>query len=315
MINHGRTLLLNATQSAGGFPGEELIPEAYRPVQLNGALRSVRAAIFGAKPDRIMLNYRAQQLLAILHASELKQYLLDLDPRITYQPEKADGVYRHAFTLSAYQTDGPDLEFFLGGAAEVDPDTTGICRYTWLVYPFVDSCIDDLDLLSPVLASSPFSPCIISSIDSEFDILSPAMTSTPFSLSNELEAPAINVQVTPGGDIQTYEYTTESDLTSQIPLAGTGFYMQFRTPFTTQEFRVTADVKPRNSSAQILKKLDTIGEPSQLELFGVGSSIGNTDPMKTCYRLWKDSRESPYRLAAATFALIYQTEQARLGRG
>lgn len=46
--------------------------------------------LFGSEPDADMLNYRARQLMALLHAGPLVEHVLALDPRITYRFDTAD---------------------------------------------------------------------------------------------------------------------------------------------------------------------------------------------------------------------------------
>ncbi len=88
MINHGRNLLLNANGSSfvrDDVPGEEYVPPDFRSVRLPTSLQRVRSVLFGDRPDRLMLNYRTRELLQLLHATELREFLTDLDPRITYE--------------------------------------------------------------------------------------------------------------------------------------------------------------------------------------------------------------------------------------
>lgn len=88
MINHGRSLLLNANGSSfvrDDVPGEEYIPPDFQSVRLPTSIQRVRSVLFGDRPDRLMLNYRTRELLQLLHATELREFLTDLDPRITYQ--------------------------------------------------------------------------------------------------------------------------------------------------------------------------------------------------------------------------------------
>jgi hypothetical protein len=86
-VNHFRCLLMNldgpAADPAGDVAGE-LIDPAYRKVAVPSELRAVRAALFGAAPDRHMLGYRCRQLLALVHATPLAEYVTALDPRVTY---------------------------------------------------------------------------------------------------------------------------------------------------------------------------------------------------------------------------------------
>lgn len=90
MYNHARTLLMNLPGENNSFfadcPGDQLIPTEFKSVRLPSYLEVIRSRIFGVAPDRLCLNYRSHQLLQILEANaELQQYVLALDPRITYR--------------------------------------------------------------------------------------------------------------------------------------------------------------------------------------------------------------------------------------
>lgn len=89
MINHARTLLLNISGSTAAgypYPGEEVVPQEFVALSLPQSLVVVRNLLLGTDPDRAMLNYRLRQLLTLVHASELGDYLTKLDSRITYWP-------------------------------------------------------------------------------------------------------------------------------------------------------------------------------------------------------------------------------------
>ncbi len=88
MFNHVRTLLLNRDGRSGpgpDFPGEEPVPAAYRVVLLPPAVTAARSVLFGQDPDRVYLNYRLQEYMTLLHATELVEHVLAFDPRVTYE--------------------------------------------------------------------------------------------------------------------------------------------------------------------------------------------------------------------------------------
>jgi hypothetical protein len=88
MFNHARTLLLNIDGSNDPGPdylGEELVPAAFKSVELTSPLLAVRSVLFGAQPDRAILNYRIYQLLSLIEKTDLQGFVTDLDPRITYK--------------------------------------------------------------------------------------------------------------------------------------------------------------------------------------------------------------------------------------
>jgi hypothetical protein len=118
MINHARTLLLNVSglSSQRQEPGEEYIPETFRPLELPSYLQTPRKVIFGSAPDRYFLNFRARELMAYLHQTELEEYVKALDPRVTYWPEPQRPFYDTEKQLRVTQTFGVDqiTPFFSG---------------------------------------------------------------------------------------------------------------------------------------------------------------------------------------------------------
>jgi hypothetical protein len=136
MLNHVRCLLMNVPGSAGSFdaPGEEAVDPAYvPPPSLPAALRTVRSVLFGADPDRTMLNYRCAQLLAVVHASPLAGFVTRLDPRLTYPPADPSLADAGPWTPAAYRTaGGPDDALAVTGAPEA-PDVIGRCRHAFAV--------------------------------------------------------------------------------------------------------------------------------------------------------------------------------------
>lgn len=99
MINHARTLLLNldgSTSPGSTYPGEEFVPAGYRAVQIPNSLERVRSILLGISSDRALKNYRLRQLLNIVHSTSLGDYLIELDPRITYWPSTDTTLLRSA---------------------------------------------------------------------------------------------------------------------------------------------------------------------------------------------------------------------------
>ena len=98
MINHVRTLLLNQT---GGSPvrGEQYVPPEFAEIPLSTQLMNVREQLFGTNPSRETLNYRLAQYLTLIHATELREFVTALDPRLTY-PQAGNAAL---FGVSGYQ--------------------------------------------------------------------------------------------------------------------------------------------------------------------------------------------------------------------
>jgi hypothetical protein len=130
MYNHCRTLLLNrAAVDPDAYPGEELVPQEFREIRLPSYLTNVRARLFGADPDRTMLNYRLKQFLPLLHQTELAPFVTDLDPRITYDvADEHDLVLPAMFQPSVTQVSGSGAALLLSGNPAA-PDMGGQLHY------------------------------------------------------------------------------------------------------------------------------------------------------------------------------------------
>ena len=144
MFNHARTLLLNISGSnSPGFSylGEELVPADYAEITLPSYLENVRRPLFGAAPDRAMLNYRTRQLLTLIADTDLQEYITDLDSRITYTLGKDKVFTQHGTwdpVVSQYGGTADDI-ITLAGTPE-RPDFTGKSFYQF-----------NVDILSPTV--------------------------------------------------------------------------------------------------------------------------------------------------------------------
>lgn len=129
MLNHFRTLLVNlaGSQSAADVPGGELVEPSFRPVALPAAVQAVRAALFGQSPDQAMLNYRARQLLCLVHASTLAGYALKQDPRVSYDFLDSDLAQDRLYDPRVATLDGTGTLNVFGRPAA--PDATGRMRH------------------------------------------------------------------------------------------------------------------------------------------------------------------------------------------
>lgn len=137
MYNHARTLLLNLSGNDRYFaniPGDELIPSSYSSQELPNYLRQLRAVLLGASPDRAMLNYRAAQLLELVESTELQQYVLDLDPRITYSSYQLQLAAPSTFepVVTQYGEDDP-LKILTVIGSPTSPDASGVSGYDYRV--------------------------------------------------------------------------------------------------------------------------------------------------------------------------------------
>lgn len=293
MINHFRTLLLNAKPGVGGYPGEELVPPDFVPVTLSGGLPTVRQLLFGQNPDRLMLNYRAQQLLAVVASTELQSFVTQLDPRLTYDVAETTAIYRHQFMLTGSRIAGDQVALYVGGEPGFLPDLTGRCQLRWRA-----------------LVNGP-SSVTVSSMTPPYDTAVYGYSSVDgLSTAVPLLGSGFHFQFQAGaGQLGWQEMTLEQWLTMTeedwlaLTIEGAGVFD------TNPVFSFSADVRPTRDPAVLLAALDNLGEPVHLQLFGVGSTM--PEPMATFYRLWKDHKEPAYRLGAAVCALVYRTEDLR----
>lgn len=97
-------------------------------MKLSSGQQAIRRILFGADPDQYMLNYRARQLLALVHASPLVEYVTKLDPRITYRFDTADLFAEQIYTPQVTNLTGDAGLRIVGEAAA--PDITGRMRYS-----------------------------------------------------------------------------------------------------------------------------------------------------------------------------------------
>jgi len=133
MFNHARTLLVNLSGTSGYFPdypGDELIPADYAQIELPTYLDIFRMRLFGASPDRAMLNYRTAQLLQLIAATELQYYVSALDPRLTYDVSR-DLIHENLFQPRIKRTQGTGQLTLLGST--ISPDASGQSMYQFQV--------------------------------------------------------------------------------------------------------------------------------------------------------------------------------------
>jgi len=124
MINHVRTLLHNMAATGSD---DEWVPQDFVPQAIPAAVQKVRDIVFGNPP---VTGLRLQQVMQMLHATELEEYVLAYDPRITYLPfdaahlgNTADGGLPELLpALITTLTVDDDIELF--GDGEQEPNKT-----------------------------------------------------------------------------------------------------------------------------------------------------------------------------------------------
>ena len=135
MLNHIWTLLLNDSVSAPvtGRIGELPRDLNYKKVTLPSGLMSVRNSLYGATPDKEMLNYRSKQLLTCVLNSALAAYAFEFDARNTYNENTVDFLNATAYKPEPKLINGVStLNMNISGSA-VAPDASGIMRHSYTV--------------------------------------------------------------------------------------------------------------------------------------------------------------------------------------
>lgn len=114
-------------------PGAEVIAPGYRPLTLTGPLESVRRVLFGAAPDLGYALYRTAQYLNLLHALETSDWVLALDPRVTYDPNRSGFGLEYAEGVSyRLGENGQTAQLFVVGDPAAD-DELGRLEFDWAI--------------------------------------------------------------------------------------------------------------------------------------------------------------------------------------
>jgi hypothetical protein len=149
MINHVRTLLLNATPNIDlNFPGEEFVPQVFVPLtDVPNTSKKVRTVVFGGQPDRHMLNFRLQQLMGLLHTTELDEDVRLFDSRITYWPRRGDSFFRDVYGTTVTPLSGTSGSLLPVGELTAGDDV-GQMRFYWKVEVVTSALVQVTNLLS-----------------------------------------------------------------------------------------------------------------------------------------------------------------------
>lgn len=138
MINHARSLLVNRPGGAQSLKelGEEYIPPSFQGQKLPPWMQSCWNTIFGSNPDNTYLNYRAEQLLRTIAATEYGPYLRYHDTRETYDPlgdsDFAEVNYALTSSFTSAVTAASIVEVTRRGDLVAD-ETTGTMCPKWNV--------------------------------------------------------------------------------------------------------------------------------------------------------------------------------------
>lgn len=290
MINCARTLLMNVAGPSLAYdaPGEEFIPPTYMPKRLPTAIESVRRVVFGSSPDRLYLNYRLRELMTLLHTTELEEFVLELDPRVTYWPVLEAGEFvTNVFGRTVTQLrDAPAPLYFVG---EHLPDhRLGRVDQQWRV---------ELNAAGAAIVRRQTTPLAADIYEyTTSDGLSSEVPLTGSGLRVRFREAAF---AEGGGDYWggawDEDYWPEGYWADNAQDAVTGAV-----------WLVRSVVRPTLDLGQIAQTLRTsIGEPNLLAIFGASPA----EPYKTFRNLWHDHPQLAYQLGGLLLGIIYRTNE------
>jgi hypothetical protein len=313
MINHARTLLLNIPGTAymPGVLGEEYIP-AYTPVKLPAYLQSARKILFGSTPDKVFLNFRAYELLSLIHNTELAEFVYALDPRVTYWPQKVSEFYQAAKKINVTRVGGTnDSKIYVTGdpVADVRRGTIvgeysvklinrdGAIRLV-TIEAATKSVIDEF--VSPgggMLGITKAVPLPNTGISVQ---IADYVNSTSYTLLEPVDE-AVDFLLDESGEKIILEAASQAAvLTLKRRMA------LLAADTVLMSWNIATYARPESAIISCLPRLGFLGEPAFLELFGVRNDI---EPYATFKNIWFDSPDPSYRLAAFVLAVIYRTNE------
>lgn len=234
MLNHVRTLLLNEDGNKPvdpGVPGEELVPREYRAVRLPGYLQTIRQQLFGADPDRAMLNFRLQQYMTLLHATEFEIQIRVFGSRISYDPRRMSTAWLRQPTRPTVEPLNVESSLLpLISGTQTDPEPRGKLYYEFEVTGS-DGGEVSVQQFAPDLSQKPF--------------FTPGLLDEDAKFCNPLEL----------GD-------TGFSVMAPVPLTPSS-------PPVVLRWRISGYRRPTWDVGQIAAGFRRIGEPVLLQLFGL----------------------------------------------
>ena len=132
MINGVRTLLMNRGRDGYAMlAGEEYIPPDYVRRDQPIWLKRIYRMLFGASPDRLFVNYRMRQLMEIIHATPLHEFVSETGDDLTYLPFR-DDFGADTFHRTVVPPDNTNVSIYVYGEYAAD-EAIGKTTYSWTV--------------------------------------------------------------------------------------------------------------------------------------------------------------------------------------
>lgn len=116
-------------------------------------------------------------------------------------------------------------------------------------------------------------------------------------------------RITPQASSVITEFTMTDGLSSEILLQELGYRFKINSTNPGTSWTVEGYLRPKWDLGQLVSLLERLQEPILLQLFG----LTHEEPWDTLRNLWFDHPELPYRLAGFLLAVIYRTEEVRVG--
>ena len=333
MINHARTLLLNVEPRTYNIDllGEEFIPE-FSAITLPSYLERAHKILFGTDPDKVFLNFRAYELMSLIHRTELAEFAYALDPRVTYATTGLSDFFRADSTTEIEKITGViRSNLHLSGAATADT-ALGRAYYEYVIRIINDTPTTAVAEIAPVTGATTNNTVRWAvSLPLMFKAQRPVMrVQTPeligLSEPSPIQDTGLQFQLSLGqltmdllADEDAITIETESlfkpsniavEYRPQVQAMRMPLLKLVSAPQVIAAWRIKIFVKPVSAIATCLPRLEFMGEPFYLQLFGVGNSV---EPYTTFKNIWLDHPNPAYRIAAFALAMIYRTEEVRSG--
>lgn len=309
MINHARTLLLNKPGSYYqlGVLGEEYIPADFASLYMPSYIKTPYQIIFGVNPDKVFVNYRLRELMALIHQTELAEFVYALDPRVTYWPQNDNNFLAGTLHGSVSKVAGFDAaRLRVLGDLRAD-NIRGRAFHEYFIRIVT---VDGYERAFITAAGE---------ADSDDKVIDWVAGYNNGGASKLIRLPGSNLFVQFFSVVESSNYSLALEATSDYLLLQNGDRLELTLedlpvlPFTYQpelasgaevvtQWNLQVYAQPESAISAVLPKLDLLGEPLFLELFGLGTE----EPFNTFKNIWADHEMPVYRLAAFVLAMIYR---------
>jgi hypothetical protein len=308
MINHARTLLLNQPRDRMHYSdyGYEYVPPTFKPVVLPPPLLALRRILFGATPDNYFINFRVNEIMSYIHSTELAEYALRLDPRITYWPKTTKPYFEPSGKrVLITQTYGEPKRLIVAG--ELDA-LTAIGK-SFNLYTISLRYVPIDGVTTPTLDVR-----YEGKLNSKFTVSIPDLSAPPIIALPDTK---LNLRLNPNSYQKAYENII-TELADFVVIEGYSSrtdrlvderrsFVQVPNESLIAQWLVEAKVNPAPLVTTVIPAIEMLGEPVFLDILG----LEDKEPYLTFKNLWFDHPLPAYRLAGIVLALIYRTEELR----